>query len=65
MKNIFAVTVLSLMSILLVTACSQTPRSPADEVVKLDKSTLEQQKVFDQAMINKEKTLSEKNGINK
>ncbi len=58
MKNIFTVTVLSLLSILMVTACTQTPRSPADEVVKPDKETLDQQKAFDQAMI-------EKNGINK
>lgn len=58
MKNIFTVTVLSIISIVFVTACSQAPKTPADEVVKPDKAVIEQQKAFDQAMI-------EKNGINK
>lgn len=58
MKNIFTVTVLSIISILSVTACSQTPKTPADEVIKPDKAAIEQQKAFDEAMI-------QKNGINK
>lgn len=56
MKNIFTVTLLSIFVILLATACTPAPRSPADEVVKPNKETLEQQKAFDEAMIEKSST---------
>lgn len=55
MKNIFTVTLLSVIAILLATACTPAPRSPADTVEKVDKNTLQKQADFDQAMVEKSK----------
>jgi outer membrane biogenesis lipoprotein LolB len=54
MKNIFTTTLLSLLAILLATACTPAPRTPADTVEKVDAETLRKQADFDKAMIEKE-----------
>jgi len=53
MKKIFTVTLLSVLAILLATACTPAPRTPADTVQKLDADIMQQQADFDTAMIEK------------
>lgn len=64
MKNIFAVTVLSLASILLATGCAQWPKTPADEVIVPEAAIMKQQVDFDTAMIEKNKSEEQEKGIN-
>lgn len=54
MKNIFTVTLLSVLAILLATACTKAPKSPADTVQKPDADIMQQQADFDRAMIEKQ-----------
>lgn len=53
MKNIFTVTLLSILAILLATACTKAPKSPADTVQKPNADIVQQQADFDRAMIEK------------
>lgn len=53
MRNIFTVTLLSVLAILLATACTKVPKSPVDTVQTPDAATMQKQADFDQAMIEK------------
>lgn len=55
MKKTLTLGMLTIVSTLLLVGCGQTTKSPADTVIKPDAVTLQQQKDFDQAMIEQSK----------
>ena len=60
MKNTITLAIFAAISTLTLVGCGQTANSPADTVITPDAATLQKQQDFDQAMIQKQNTITQK-----